>query len=410
MNTARSARTGPAGRGGADSAERRDRAVGCSGSSRDLPNLPSRTISSSLAGSKSPRSRRDRLADPHPGDRQQADQRPDRRGAMRRWDQRLGGVHQREDLVVGVEVRRRATRPRRQQIGWRHLVRGVERVQVRGEAADDRQPVALPVRGCRCAGEVAQASACSVVIRSLLALVQLVDELRQQLLVALELVAERAADAPDSQRGAAQASSCAPPGQGRAIAAARRGRPWRRSRSSAARGDAAPARSPAATRPRAASRSRRCGAAGARGSARRPARWPHARRSELTARRRQTAGAAPSTRTNTLRSCARRGTAAPQVGDDRLADIDRQRQPLRARAPLPRTTISPARQSTSSRESRATSPARSPSRSEQRQDREVTAARSPCADHSSTAAARPAKAAHRFGKPASRQPATDGTA
>ena len=87
----------------------------------------------------------DRLTDPHPGDRQQPDQRAHRRRAVRRRDHPRA-VHQRQDLRVGVEVRDRAPRPPRQQIGWRYLVRGVERVQVRGEAADDRQSLAMPVR------------------------------------------------------------------------------------------------------------------------------------------------------------------------------------------------------------------------------------------------------------------------
>jgi len=53
--------------------------------------------------------------------------------------------------------------------------------------------------------------------------------------------------------------------------------------------------------------------------------------------------------------------AAPQVGRQRLADVDRQRQPI-APAALPTTTSSPARQSMSSSISAATSPARNPSR------------------------------------------------
>ena len=41
-------------------------------------------------------------------------------------------------------------------------------------------------------------------------------------------------------------------------------------------------------------------------------------------------------------------TASPQIGDHRLADIDRQRQPVLPVA-LPRIRISPRRQSTSSK-------------------------------------------------------------
>jgi hypothetical protein len=133
----------------------------------------------------------DRLADPHPGDRQQPDQRAHRRGAMRRRDHRRG-IHQRPDLGVGIEEGHRAPRALGQQILRDQLVDGVQRVHVRGEAADDREAVRVPVGAGRL-GQRRPRKRRGGRDRLLGVLVHPGDELGQQLLGAREPVAQRAA-------------------------------------------------------------------------------------------------------------------------------------------------------------------------------------------------------------------------
>jgi hypothetical protein len=101
---------------------------------------------------------RERLADPQPGAGQQPDQRLDRLSAQRR-PERPGGGHQRPDLVLGVDVRRRAVAACRQELEWRDLGRRVDPVQVARKAAhrahplrqvgvpDPRRPGGPPQRG-----------------------------------------------------------------------------------------------------------------------------------------------------------------------------------------------------------------------------------------------------------------------
>jgi hypothetical protein len=134
----------------------------------------------------------DRLTDSHPGDREQPDQRAHRRCAVWRRDHPCA-VHQRQNLRVGIEVRDRAPRPPRQQISARYLVRGVDRVQMGGEAADDRQPLVVPVRAGRWrAGRPLKRQLRGD--QGLVALGHPPGELGQQLPRASELVSHRAPD------------------------------------------------------------------------------------------------------------------------------------------------------------------------------------------------------------------------
>jgi len=65
----------------------------------------------------------DRFPDPHPGDRDQPDQRPVGRDPQREA-QGVGGGDQRRDLRVGVQVGRRPWRPAREQVLGRTSVAG----------------------------------------------------------------------------------------------------------------------------------------------------------------------------------------------------------------------------------------------------------------------------------------------
>ena len=92
----------------------------------------------------------ERFADPQPGAGQQSDQRLElaaRSGGRNRARRR----HQREDLLVAVEVRGGAVLARREQLDRRDLARRVKRVQVAREGADGSQPlreiVAAAARG-----------------------------------------------------------------------------------------------------------------------------------------------------------------------------------------------------------------------------------------------------------------------
>lgn len=77
----------------------------------------------------------DRLPDTHARDRQEPNQRPVGRLAQREA-QRSGRGHQRDDVLLRVQVRDRPVHPVGQQVSWRDLVRVVERVQGSGEASD----------------------------------------------------------------------------------------------------------------------------------------------------------------------------------------------------------------------------------------------------------------------------------
>jgi len=87
--------------------------------------------------------KRARLRHAHAGDRQQPDQRLTAGGA-KRPAHRSRRPHQRLDLRLGEQVWDRAAKLGRQQAGGRHLMPSVERLQVAGEAAHDRQPLMPP--------------------------------------------------------------------------------------------------------------------------------------------------------------------------------------------------------------------------------------------------------------------------
>ena len=163
-------------------------------------------------------------------------------------------------------------RPLRQQVRGGHLVRRVQGVQVGGEPADHREPVGPPVR-----------AAAGGQPRPVQRGFDGDDVLRRwrSRWSRNWLRASPAGPAGSPARGAARGSRPAPRAAARSRRAAvlvdrpgpgqhgqaRPGRPWRRSRWSTATGAAAPGRPrPAGCRP-AASRSRRCAAAGGRGLA-----------------------------------------------------------------------------------------------------------------------------------------------
>jgi hypothetical protein len=158
----------------------------------------------------------DRLADAHPGDRQQPDQRAHRGGAVRRRDHRRSG-HQRADLGAGVEIGHRASRPLRQQILRDQLVGAVQRVQVRGEAAHDREAVGVPV-GVRRRWQRRPRKRRGGRDRGLAALVHPGDELRQQLLSTRKPIAQHAAHRQIAREALLERDHDRPPvsGHGRA--------------------------------------------------------------------------------------------------------------------------------------------------------------------------------------------------
>jgi hypothetical protein len=102
-------------------------------------------------------------------------------------------AHQRHDLGVGIEVRDNPSLPPRQQIGRRYLVHRVNRVQMSGEAAEDRQSMAVPVRSGRWwAGRPLKRQLAGD--HPLIMLSHPRGELRQQLPRASELVSHRPPD------------------------------------------------------------------------------------------------------------------------------------------------------------------------------------------------------------------------
>jgi len=161
----------------------------------------------------------DRLADAHPGHRQQPDQRAIGRLAQAAA-QRGGGGHQRRDLPAGVQIRDRAPRPPRQRVGGRHLMAWVERVQIAGKAAHDREPerppAAAPGGRQRRPGE--RVGDRHAVLPERLEMLQV---LRQKLLGALELEAERATDPQIVGQLRVERAHAAPPGHGRASSRSR---------------------------------------------------------------------------------------------------------------------------------------------------------------------------------------------
>ena len=132
----------------------------------------------------------DRLAHPDPGHRQQPNQRGERRPPQRAA-QRAGGRDQRGDVGVGIQVGLGPVRALRQQIRGRHLVHGVQGVQVGGEPAHRREPVGPPARAAA-GGQPRPVQRRRDGDRRGVGLLEVVEELPQQLLRAGQPVAQRA--------------------------------------------------------------------------------------------------------------------------------------------------------------------------------------------------------------------------
>jgi hypothetical protein len=156
----------------------------------------------------------DRLADAHPGDGQQADQGLVGRRAERAG-QHAGGIDERGDVGLGVQVWDCPAWPASQQPWWRDLHARVEGVQVGREPAHRRQPVRPPARRGsggrrRPAQRVVDGGHLGVVV------VEVGDELGQQPLRPVELEPQRPADAQIVGQRLAKRIHGAPVGQGRA--------------------------------------------------------------------------------------------------------------------------------------------------------------------------------------------------
>ena len=103
----------------------------------------------------------------------------------------------------------------RQHIGGRYLVHLVEDVQISGEPPDDGEAMSPP----QGAGVVRQPRPRQREIgrdRRRAALIEVVEELAQQLLRTLQLVAQRPAQTQVVGQGLTQRAHAAPPGHGRA--------------------------------------------------------------------------------------------------------------------------------------------------------------------------------------------------
>lgn len=85
----------------------------------------------------------DRLAHPKAARGKKSDERGEGRDAKREAED-VSCLDERCDLLVGVEVGRRPPPTLGQKIGRRHLVRGIERVQIGGKPPHDREPLAPP--------------------------------------------------------------------------------------------------------------------------------------------------------------------------------------------------------------------------------------------------------------------------
>jgi hypothetical protein len=160
----------------------------------------------------------DDLTQTHPGDREQPDHRGD--GGPPKWRRQLvGGGDQRGDLGVAVQVRDGPVHPAGHQTRWRHFVRGVDGVQVAGEAAHHAHPHSQPAsaRGLRQphpGQRVRDRDLVAVVV------VEPVEELVEQLLIAYQPIPQAAPQREvvgkrRTQRGGHRAP---PVGQGRASA------------------------------------------------------------------------------------------------------------------------------------------------------------------------------------------------
>ena len=130
-----------------------------------------------------------RLPGAQPGDCQQPDQRPVGGLAQRLAEDGAGCLHQRQDLGVGVQVRRGRVGEAAQRAGERHLDVRVGRSQMGREAAHHRQS-APPVDGLGAGGQDRPGHRSLRGDRGDASLLQVVKELRQQALVLGQLVAK----------------------------------------------------------------------------------------------------------------------------------------------------------------------------------------------------------------------------
>ena len=131
-----------------------------------------------------------RLTDPHAGHRKQAEQRLMGRRA-KRWRESSGGLKHPLDVGFGEQVRGRSVPLRRKDARRWHLGDGVDRREIDGEAAHDSEALGPMVGGGRdrqlCPSD--REFACEVLFAGSFGVA---DELCEQLLLALELEAERA--------------------------------------------------------------------------------------------------------------------------------------------------------------------------------------------------------------------------
>ena len=182
---------------------------------------------------------RERFAGAHPGDRQQPDQRLMTRGAQR-WSELSCGRDQRRDLGVCVDVWRDPRAMPGQKVRGGNLAGGVDRRQISGEPARDREPLA-PAAWVRVdrhpRPHQRQLGGDPLSAR----LLEELDEPLQQPAVLRHLEPEPTADAKIVSQRVAQRGHAAPPSATATAArapAAPCGRPWHISRSSSARGGA----------------------------------------------------------------------------------------------------------------------------------------------------------------------------
>ena len=211
---------GPLGWGADDRASRRYSSSAAtveawSGKARDLPNFPCLTTSTPASRSRSSLSRPRSPLRPASGHSKQADQCPI--GRDREWrGEVLGGRDQRRDICVGVEVWRQpmlAAGQRRRHLGRR--VHGpADSWRTRGSVISrvDHHP------GLTSLGIVAHAHRRIGGHRRGPRALEVVDELLEELLVALELVAERSThpQVVGQRRAAARSSRTSRPGPGQA--------------------------------------------------------------------------------------------------------------------------------------------------------------------------------------------------
>jgi hypothetical protein len=157
----------------------------------------------------------DRFSNPHPGHCQQADQCPVGRFPMWRA-QCCGRGHQRDDVLLGIEIRRRSVRPPWQQVTGRHLGCRVEPAQVGRKGANHGKPGGHPVSigACR-QRRPGEGHLRGQVVFALC--LEVGEELVKELLRPSKRVSEGATHGQVVGQGLTKRAHAASPGQGRAI-------------------------------------------------------------------------------------------------------------------------------------------------------------------------------------------------